>query len=249
MRAPSRTVPIILAGLVGLAVPPSGASEERKAETPKMVAQATAAVAKSATPVYKPPLRGAPGGRVGGGTRGVSGRDLFVLSVLAPDHTGFTVNEQPTLYWFISADTSLPVEFAISDPNAIDPLLEIALPSPVKRGVHRVRLADHGVTLAPGIAYRWSVTVVADSNRRARDILASGMVERMAPPDELTSKISAAGAEKLPFIYAEAGIWYDALEALSELIVRSPRDETLWRQRDALLAQSGLPTIPIGNPE
>ena len=43
-------------------------------------------------PVYKPPLRGAPGGRVGGGTRGTP-RDLFVLSALAPDHSGLTVQE------------------------------------------------------------------------------------------------------------------------------------------------------------
>ena len=33
-------------------------------------------------PVYKPPLLGAPGGRVGGGTRSGSARDIFVLSAL-----------------------------------------------------------------------------------------------------------------------------------------------------------------------
>jgi len=47
-------------------------------------------------PVYRPPKRGAPGGRVGGGTRGFQ-REVFVLSVLAPDHTGLTVSEQPFL--------------------------------------------------------------------------------------------------------------------------------------------------------
>ncbi len=38
-------------------------------------------------PVYNPPKRGAPAGRVGGGTRGGTQRDVFVLSVLAPDHS------------------------------------------------------------------------------------------------------------------------------------------------------------------
>jgi hypothetical protein len=61
-------------------------------------------------PVYNPPSRGAPGGRVGGGTRGGGQRDVFVLSVLAPDHSGFTTSEQPSLYWFISNSTSLPIE-------------------------------------------------------------------------------------------------------------------------------------------
>src|SRR5574341_537812 len=41
----------------------------------------------AAIPLYKPPLLGAPGGRVGGGTRGPA-RDMFVLSALAPNHTG-----------------------------------------------------------------------------------------------------------------------------------------------------------------
>ena len=59
----------------------------------------------SAAPVYRPPLRGAPRGRVGGGSRG-TGRESFVLSVLAPDHTGLTTSEQPSLYWFISGPSS-----------------------------------------------------------------------------------------------------------------------------------------------
>ena len=56
-------------------------------------------------PVYNPPSRGAPGGRIGGGTRG-GGQNVFVLSVLAPDHSAFTTSEQPSLYWFISNPTS-----------------------------------------------------------------------------------------------------------------------------------------------
>ena len=54
------------------------------------------AKATASAPVYKPPLRGAPGGRVGGGTRG-TGREAFILSVLAPAHTGLTSSEQPVL--------------------------------------------------------------------------------------------------------------------------------------------------------
>lgn len=248
MRAPKRMAPVILAGLLGLVVPSQAVSQERKIETPKQVAQASGPAATTPTLTYKPPLRGAPGGRVGGGTRGATGRDVFVLSALAPDHTGLTLNAQPSLYWFISADTMLPVEVAIIDPNATDPLLETTLQGPVKRGVHKIRLADHGVKLAPGVAYRWSVTVVTDANRRSRDILASGMIEHMAAPPDLASKIGSASAEKLPFVYAEAGIWYDALTAISDLIATSPNDSVLWRERDTLLADSGLPTIPLGQP-
>jgi hypothetical protein len=197
----------------------------------------------SPAPVYKPPLRGAPGGRVGGGTRGAPGRDIFVLSVLAPDHTGLTMREQPSLFWFISSDTSLPVEVTVSDPNATEPLLETRIAAPVGRGVHRVRLADHNVRLAAGVAYQWAVTVIPDAARRSRDILASGTIERVEPSGELGPKLAAARNQDLASVYAEAGIWYDALEAVTDLIERSPGDAAPREYRAALLVQAGLPQI------
>src|SRR4051794_15839999 len=71
----------------------------------------------AAEPIYKPPNRGAAGGRVGGGSRG-TGRDIFQLCVLAPDHTALTTQSQPTLFWFTSAPISLPIEVSIIDPTA-----------------------------------------------------------------------------------------------------------------------------------
>jgi hypothetical protein len=151
------------------------------------------------------------------------------------------MQEQPSLFWFISSDTSLPVELAIVDPNATEPLLETRIASPVQRGVHRLRLADFGVKLAAGVAYQWSVAVMPDPARRSRDILASGTIERVKPASELEPKFAGAGKEDLVSWYAEAGIWYDALETVSDLIERSPGDATARRYRAALLAQAGLP--------
>jgi hypothetical protein len=226
--------------LILMAAPSSSGFSAEPPSTPPVVRESTTKA--SSAPVYKPPLRGAPGGRVGGGTRGAPGRDIFVLSVLAPDHTGLTMREQPSLFWFISNDTSLPVELAVVDPNATDPVLETRIASPVKRGVHRVRLADYGVRLVPGVAYQWAVTVIPDAARRSRDILASGTIERVEPGD-LAPKLAAASNEERAAVYAEAGIWYDALEAVSDLIERAPGDATPRSYRAALLTQAGLPQI------
>ena len=237
MRTAKRLAVIVVAGLIGASGPMTAMAQESK-----QVAQAGSA-SSTAAPVYKPPLRGAPGGRVGGGTRGTAGRDLFMLSVLAPDHKALTISEQPTLFWYISGDTSLPVEFAVVDPNGTEPLLEKALPVPVTKGIHKISLADYGVKLAPNVAYRWSVTVVPDANRRSRDILSSGIVERVATPSELTVKLSNAPKDQLPAIYAEAGLWYDALAAMSSMVASAPNDATLRQQRAALLTQAGLPEL------
>jgi hypothetical protein len=193
-------------------------------------------------PVYKPPLRGAPGGRVGGGTRG-TGREVFVLSVLAPDHTGLTSQEQPVLYWFISGQSTYPVEIVVTDPNATQPLLETRLAPPVPAGVHSIRLADHGIKLAPGIPYRWYVAVVPDTNRRSKDILAGGVIERAELPDALKANVATADKQRAASLYAETGYWYDAMRNLSELIEASPQNAELRRVRAAMLAQVGLPKI------
>ena len=200
--------------------------------------------ASGQTLVYKPPLRGAPGGRVGGGTRG-TGRESFVLSVLAPNHTGLTSSEQPTLFWFISHPSSYPVELTLVEPDKTEPLIELRLQPPVAAGVHRLRLSDHNVRLAAGTPYQWYVAVVPDGARRSKDILAGGMIERVSSPAELAQKAATASRAQLPALYAEAGLWYDAIGTLSELLEQTPNDAALLDQRSALLRQIGLPDISV----
>ena len=192
-------------------------------------------------PVYSPPSRGAPGGRIGGGTRG-GGQNVFVLSVLAPDHSAFTTTEQPSLYWYISKPTSLPVELTVMDPQGIKPILETQLPSPTKAGIQRVKLADYNVHLAPGAAYRWFVAVVPDADRRSKDILAGGAIERVDLQEDVKAKVAKASDKELPFVYAQAGLWYDALKSISDLIDAAPQNQELQNQRTALLKQVGLPS-------
>jgi hypothetical protein len=228
MRTVSAVASVLVCGLltVGITALP-GAAQETK--TP---AQATVNA-----PVYKPPLRGAPAGRVGGGTRSGSARDTFpALCLRITDY----VSEQPSLFWFISTTTTLPVEVTITDPQATQPLVETRLPSPTKPGIQRIRLADLGVHLAPGTAYRWSVSVIPDANRRSRDLLAGGVIQRVAAPAGLQEKLAQSRKEEHPFLYAEAGLWYDALGSISELIEVTPYDAQLRQQRSSLLSQVGL---------
>src|SRR5262245_36475783 len=78
---------------------------------------------EASTPIYKPPLRGAPVGRIGGGPRGTGG--LPSLAVLAPDHTGLTVQDQPTLYWYVSQVPTQAVEVTLIEAQGVKPLFEM----------------------------------------------------------------------------------------------------------------------------
>src|SRR5262245_23830434 len=112
-------------------IPMVGGAQEKKdvQQPPRLGAQPPSATTTAAVPTYKPPLRGAPAGRIGGGTRG-SGREVFVLTVLAPDHNALTVSEQPSLFWFISSATALPIEVTLMDPRTTQPVLEARLTAP-----------------------------------------------------------------------------------------------------------------------
>jgi hypothetical protein len=203
--------------------------------------QSARSAAAADMPEYIPPVRSAPGGRVGGSTRGPGTPPT--LSALAPDHTGLTIQEQPSLYWYLSKPTSYPIEFTIIDDRAIQPLIEKRLSGSLQPGMQRVRLAEYGLRLSVGVLYRWSVALVVDPDNRSRDVIAGGVIERIAPPTELRAKLARAGKTRAPYLYAEAGLWYDALAAISDLIDAAPNDQVRRQERASLLEQVGLPQI------
>lgn len=222
----------------GAATPPDNQPGSNSSEKKEDVQGNTGEV-----PVYKPPMRGAPGRRVAGGTRG-KGEALPAVWVLAPDDVGQTSQEQPSLYWFISGKAGCPIEFTLIETRATKPLAEVRLDQPPKPGLQCIRLADLGLRLKPGIEYQWFVALIPDPDQRSKDVVAGGVIERVDPPGEVRTRVAREGRKRAPFIYAEAGLWYDAISALSESAAADPGDAVSRRQRAALLQQVGLSDIP-----
>ncbi len=191
-------------------------------------------------PVYRPPMRGAPAGRVGGGTRGATERESFVLLVLTPEHIGYTSKAQPCLYWFISKPAGHPVELTITERKAVEPLFTQVIGGPVKGGIQAFCLADYDIHLQPDVPYKWFVTLVTDKNDRSKDILAGGMIERVVPPKSLQAKLISNDSEVSYFVYAEQGYWFDSLESITKEIDRLPDNKKIIMQRAGLLRQVGL---------
>jgi hypothetical protein len=190
---------------------------------------------------YKPPLRGAPLTRVGGGTRSFG--SALAVNVLAPSDTGYTLQEKPTIYWFASQPIDKPVELTITSTESLQdaakPLLEITLQPPIAKGIHAFRLADHGVALKPGVEYQWFVAVVHNAAQRSNDVLAGGTIKRVTD-NPVQAQLKQASPAQLPALYAEAGIWYDAIDQLSRQISANQSDRQLRARRAALLEQVGL---------
>jgi hypothetical protein len=194
------------------------------------------------TPVYTPPLRGAPASRVGGGTRSASAARLS-LEVIAPDHTGLTSVGQPDLYWYASEVVAAPLEFTLIAVDAEKPVIERRLPPIPSPGIQSIALASLGTTLKSGTEYEWFVSVVSDPNQRSRDVTAGGTIRRTEADAGLRAQLANADPRTAPLAYAQGGYFYDAIDGLSKLIARNPEDAALREQRAALLEQVGLPKV------
>jgi hypothetical protein len=188
----------------------------------------------SRPPAYRPPRRGSPRARVGGGLRGALA--LPTPLALAPEHVGQTVFAQPSLFWHLDGSPGRGGQFVFTliDEEGIDPLVEARLAAPERSGIWRIRLADYGVRLEPGTEYQWSVALIADPARRSKDVVSTGYIRRVATPGKLELGQPGVGA------YADLGLWYDALESISDAIDASPNDPVLRGHRNALLRQAKL---------
>jgi len=189
-------------------------------------------------PKYKPPARGAPGGRVGGASRGTvkTTVPLPTVELLAPDgHAGLTTSPTPTLYFFVSQPITWPIQFTISAPTRPNPLVEVNVPAPPQAGVHGLRTADYHVRLETGVLYTWSVSVILNPEARSRDIVASASLLRTAPDPAIENALRETLASRRVVLLAQTGLWYDAVAAAVD-IQAFDRHAAL----DALMDQVGL---------
>ncbi|HME69090.1 MAG TPA: DUF928 domain-containing protein [Myxococcota bacterium] len=188
-------------------------------------------------PVYVRP-HGAAGGREGGGTRG--GETAEIVALIPDNHAALTTREQPTLYWYLAEPTSARIDVIVNRGLEDQPLLEKTLQGPFSAGIHALDFKVLGIHLEPGSLYKWYVEVIPDPAHRSGDAFSGGTLQRIVPSTELDRSIGTAGPAERVLIYAQNGIWCDALDELSRQIAASPSDPVSTRQRVGLLEQVGL---------
>lgn len=195
---------------------------------------------ESSLPIYTPRTKTSPRARVGGGLRGTDGKDPEIVA-LVPDHVGLTVKQAPSLNWFLSKPTSLPIRFTFIDSRSVKPLYEGPIPTPDLAGVQSINLKDLGLTLEPEVQYRWYISAIRNPDSPSQDIVAGGVIERCEFSACLVETEVDLTCDRQSVVRnAVRGFWYDAMACLCELIDANPSEQTLRRQRAALLKQIGL---------
>lgn len=169
-------------------------------------------------------------------------RDL-ALAVLCPPHTGLTVQERPSIFWYLNEPVKGVVyKIAVRKEGEAQPLLEKQLDPEKDTGIQRLNLKEGSWKLAANTEYSVSVTISPDERQHADDLVITGRIKRIVPPDKLVSQLLTrpTPAERA-VVYARQRIWYDALAAISDQIAADPANKALRAERADLLMQVGLP--------
>ena len=205
---------------------------DREVETPEPIAPTLA---------YLPPTAPVPGIRVDGVYGGES-TELPNLFVLAPDHIGLTIHEQPTLYWYLTEATTEPIDIIMTEEETLRVVLDARLLPPLPAGIHAMSLKDYDVRLLKNVPYQWEAKIRAKT--LTEEVKASGFIMRVEPPRTLSASVaSKLRSPEAPKLFAQSGLWYDALGVLSDLIQSHPQSQAFLQQRAALLNQVGLAEV------
>ena len=88
--------------------------------------------------------------------------------------------------------------------------------------------------------YQFSVAVVVDPQSRSKDLVATGAVKRVELTKELSTALARTDDVYRIQIYAQGGLWYDAFDAVLQLISANPQIHEFVELRADLLQQVDL---------
>jgi hypothetical protein len=206
------------------------ASLTQQAKQPWLISQA-----------FNPPKRGLPPASAGGATRGTSycvQKNQLLTSLIPKENIGLTFSERPSFYWHIPATSVKTAQFVIladGNDNSLDDdvVYETTLNLPTKPGIMKVTLPATAPALKVNKRYHWYLTLVCDEKNPSRNPNLEGWVERVQPEARLSTALAKADLQKRPALYAEAGIWHEALMSLVDLRCAEPNSlkvRSNWRQ-------------------
>lgn len=218
------------------------------------------AIAASSFPAlagFNPPSNlGRPGNREGAATRGPcmlmtpeTARNNLITLVPVEGNApalGLTLAAHPTFVWFMPASRARAVEFVLYevDEQMRDrqpPLYQTTLGVNGSPGFESLTLPAATVSaLQFNRDYHWQVSLICDPDEPSANITADGWIRRIEMSPSLKNQLATAKPRERSRIYAEAGLWYDALAELLALRRQDAANLSLVMDWSNLLRSSAV---------
>ena len=157
-----------------------------------------------------------------GTTRGCSGGDMPLTVLASQNYVGRTISQHPTFAWFVPRDSaSKPMTFTIYERVSSGKEVEVrkmsfqSLPGIMKLSP----FSQNELGLQLGKKYIWQAAIHCDPDNPSSDLVGEANIEVVRVPAVVQSKLNRpVNSDEKADIYAEAGLWYDALgEALKQV--------------------------------
>ncbi|MEH2237651.1 DUF928 domain-containing protein [Nostoc sp.] len=201
------------------------------------------------SPPPPPPDRGATGDRGGAASRGcgVGNQSVIALvpvyketlkqgqteAVSVTKVWGLTTEEYPTFWFFFPYKKSAinSIEFVLKDESSKlgQTLYRTTVTIPEVPGIISIPLSATTPPLQVDKMYHWffKMKIICNPQQPPEREYVEGWVQRVNLNPKLVDGPKQATPQQRVKLYAENGIWYDALTTLAELRLAKPQDPTL----------------------
>lgn len=170
-----------------------------------------------------------------------------------------TLSSHPTLWVHLaSMPKNAQAQFTLQNASASEELLNKRFPLTSQTGILGIRLPKTSPGLKVGETYFWQMKIQCGSKESEDDPIIGSGVQRIQlnqikpmpgfDPKPLVQELSRASASDKPTLYAELGIWQDAVTALIDLQQKQPNNQELkddWRSLLKEAQMSELTNSPI----
>ncbi|MCA1994661.1 MAG: DUF928 domain-containing protein [Coleofasciculus sp. S288] len=166
-------------------------------------------------------------------------------SLTAEQPLDVTVAEHPTFWFYVpySPDARFSAEFVLIDENEQD-VYKTTFSLKQKPGIIGLKIPEMLPPLQTGKRYQWVFSIVCDPNNRSGDATVNGEIERIPLNSTLQTQLeSVSTPSERVSLYAQNGLWYEALTSLAQLRRNNLQNSTLQADWSSLLKSMNLNDI------
>ncbi|MEH2124018.1 DUF928 domain-containing protein [Nostoc sp.] len=160
---------------------------------------------------------------------------------------GLTTLERPTFWFYIPYTKDLSnssAEFSLQD-SAENDVYRNAIALPSKPSVIGISLPSTA-SLEVDKTYRWYLKVRCNQETASIPVYVEGDIKRINLDERVMQQLAAANQPRQKIIiYAEKGIWFDALNMLIQIRISNPNDASLKKDWQSLLQSINLDNLTM----
>jgi hypothetical protein len=197
-----------------------------------LTSEAAIAAPKSWKLRFKPPNRGAPGTNGSGASRPSCPASQKPFAVMASISSNFgeTIDPQP-IFRVYQPYRAVAIEFKLLDETETV-IFSHAYKPKGDAGIVKLVMPSTAPALVVGKFYRWQVNFVCNPKTK-QSYFAEGTIVRRDLDNKLKLQLRRAKSEERAVIFAEQGLWYNALHEMAVLRQLKPKDAEVqanWKE-------------------